>query len=253
MFIYSWNYNSEGAKALAEALGAKRIKHEGSKFVGSNKKTVVNWGSSELPQEVRNSKVLNDPSLVYICSNKLRFFQFISEKKVSIPDWTTDYDTAIRWVTEGHTVCARTVLQGHSAEGLFLMDKDNPKGFVKAPLYTKYIPKRDEYRVHVINDKPVTVQRKALRNGYIEEHGVPNYKVRNLNNGFVYVRNEVQAPLVVLKEAVAAVTAIGLDFGAVDVIYNEKKELAAVLEINTAPGIEGSTIEDYANAFKVWK
>lgn len=252
MFIYSWNFNSEGASNLAKALGAKKIKHEKSAFKGSPKKTVINWGSSELPQEVRASKVLNDPSKVYICSNKLRFFQYISEKKVTIPDWTTDHNVALRWAAEGNIVCARTVLQGHSAEGLVLMDKDNPKDFVKAPLYTKYIPKRDEYRVHVVQGKVIDIQRKALRNGWLEEHGAdPNiYKVRNLNNGFVYVRNDVDPPKVVLEEALAAIIAIGLDFGAVDIVYNQKKELAAVLEINTAPGLEGSTIDNYVNALK---
>jgi D-alanine-D-alanine ligase-like ATP-grasp enzyme len=41
----------------------------------------------------------------------------------------------------------------------------------------------------------------------------------------------------------------GLDFGAVDVIWNAQKEKPYVLEINTAPGLEGQTIADYAAFF----
>ena len=42
---------------------------------------------------------------------------------------------------------------------------------------------------------------------------------------------------------------LGLDFGAVDVIWNEHESKAYVLEINTAPGLEGSTVEDYKEFF----
>ena len=38
------------------------------------------------------------------------------------------------------------------------------------------------------------------------------------------------------------------DFGAFDVIYNQKKNQAFVLECNTAPGIEGTTLDNYVEA-----
>jgi D-alanine-D-alanine ligase-like ATP-grasp enzyme len=41
-----------------------------------------------------------------------------------------------------------------------------------------------------------------------------------------------------------------LDFGAVDVIWNEKQQRAYVLEVNTAPGLEGQTVDDYARGIK---
>lgn len=247
--IYSWKEASEGAKQLAEAMGIKRLKHEGSKYKGSDKKIVINWGSSSVPDEVKKSRILNPTNVVALCSNKLNFFKALSGKGVTIPDWTDDYDQAIKWVTDGHVVCARTVLSGHSATGLVLMDKDNPKSFVKAPLYTKYVPKKDEYRVHVVAGKVIDVQRKALRNGWLEEHGGDvNYKVRNLANGFVYVRQDVVAPKQVMEEAVKAAEIVKLDFGAVDVVFNAKKDAAYVLEINTAPGLEGASVENYAKA-----
>jgi len=49
--------------------------------------------------------------------------------------------------------------------------------------------------------------------------------------------------------ALAAVSALGLDFGAVDIIYNEHENQYYVLEVNTAPGLEGTTVEKYAEAF----
>ena len=50
--------------------------------------------------------------------------------------------------------------------------------------------------------------------------------------------------------ALAAMVASGLDFGAVDVIWNSRRLEAYVLEINSAPGLQGQTVENYAAAFR---
>ena len=47
---------------------------------------------------------------------------------------------------------------------------------------------------------------------------------------------------------VEAAKALGLDFGAVDII--EKNGRYYVLEVNTAPRLEGYSIERYSNYFK---
>lgn len=249
MYLYSWNPKSESGTALAKGLGIRKIRHENSAFKGSKDKTVINWGSSKLPDEVLKSNVLNKPNLVGICSNKLSFFKAVSNGKVSIPDWTTDPKQAFAWVAEGRTVCARQVLQGHSAEGLVLMTKD-PQTHVEAPLYTKYIPKIDEYRVHILNGKVIDIQKKALRKDWQEQHGEPNFKIRNLANGFIFMREGINPPAQVTEQSLNAIGVIGLDFGAVDVIWNQQKQMAYVLEINTAPGLEGTTLENYIKAFK---
>lgn len=253
MFIYSWNKNSEGASTLAQALGARKIRHENSKFKGSPDKVVINWGSSNLPNEVEKSRVLNSSKSISLCSNKKIFFETCSKNnKISVPPWTTSRDEAFNWVADNKTVCARQVLQGHSAEGLVIMTKNDPKSLVDAPLYTKYIKKQDEYRVHVVKDRVVDVQRKALRSDWYDDNpgSEPNYLVRNLQNGFIYVRGGINPPKCVIDQALLVVDFIGLDFGAVDVIYNKKGDQAYVLEINSAPGLVGTTVENYAKAFK---
>lgn len=252
MKLFAWNEHSEGGKALAEALGIKRIKHEGSSFRGAPHKVVINWGSTKLPDEVKKCKVINRPEVLSICTDKLKFFYYISDVDeddlaVSIPDWTTLFDEAMKWVTEGHNVCARTVLNGHSAQGLVIMDRDNPDSLVQAPLYTKYIPKKHEFRVHVVAGEVVDVQRKAKKTDFV---GEVNWKVRNLANGFIYAREGFETPECVTTQATRVVAQIGLDFGAVDIIWNEKQNKAYVLEVNTAPGLMGTTLENYAKAIK---
>ena len=63
MFIFPYKKGSESAKALGEAIGARRIKSEGSRFKGSPEKVVINWGSSELPEEVMKCKAINPPAI----------------------------------------------------------------------------------------------------------------------------------------------------------------------------------------------
>lgn len=256
VFIHAYNMGSESAKALADATGFKRIKLEGSRFKGGNDKTVINWGCSKLPDEVMKCRVINVPYAVSIASNKLKFFNRIAEYNeiandegrvcVEVPAITTDKADALNWVKHGSIVVARTVLNGNSGEGIVIVEKE--EDMVDAPLYVLYIPKKQEYRIHVRNGEVVDVQRKARRKDLPDDK--VNWRVRNHDNGFIFARNDVACPEGVTKQAVLAVEAVGLDFGAVDIIFNDKYKKAIVLEINTAPGLTGTTLDGYANAFK---
>jgi D-alanine-D-alanine ligase-like ATP-grasp enzyme len=75
-----------------------------------------------------------------------------------------------------------------------------------------------------------------------------NFKIRSYENGWVFCRENIQKPDDLEAVSIAAVSAIGLTFGAVDVIYNEKQNKCFVLEVNTAPGLTGTTINSYATA-----
>ena len=250
MFIYSHNENSEGAKELARALSGKRIRHEGSAFKGAPKKVVINWGSSQLPEEVLKSRVLNPVEAVRRASNKLSYFEHLRSVADAprVPEWTTSSDVATGWVADGRIVVARTVLNGHSGNGIAFMEQSDPNSFVNAPLYVAYVKKKDEYRIHFVGENVIDIQRKALRSDMNRDE--TNWRVRNLANGFVFVRNEVNPPNDVIEQARRAARTSGLDFGAIDLIYNERENQAYVLEINTAPGLQGTTIENYANALK---
>lgn len=242
--IWSYNENSEGAKALGAILGAKRIKHNGSTYVPGPNKSIINWGDSQMPQALRASKVINSPNVVGVFTNKLKFFELIGEG-VRTPDWTTDAAEAIGWMNDNKTiVVCRKVLTGHSGAGIVIAE--TPNQVVAAPLYTKYVPKKEEYRVHFVGGKIIDVQQKKMRDGFKDA----NFKVRSHANGFVFCRGGVAPPADVIAQAEATIAATGLDFGAIDIVYNEKQGKAYVLEVNTAPGLEGETVQKYAQAFK---
>lgn len=244
--LYSYNEFSEGAKDLANAIGVRRIKHEGSKFVGSKDKIVLNWGASVLPPEVAKCTVINSPHLIGPMSNKLKFFELMDGyDDINIPDWTTDVMVAQGWWGNGDTVVERHKLMGHSGEGIRLASRQLGVDISRAPLYTKYVPKKDEYRVHVFKGNSIDVQQKKKR---LDFEGEANFQIRNHANGFIYARQELDVPEVVVTQAEACAKAAGLDFGAVDIIYNQKLNKAYVLEVNTAPGLAGETVNVYAKA-----
>jgi glutathione synthase/RimK-type ligase-like ATP-grasp enzyme len=251
LYIYAWNAGSEGAKELAGALGVRRIRHERSTFKGSPRHTVINWGSSELPPEILKANVLNPAQAVAQTSNKLSFFRTVSDTQRDIlPPWTTSEKEALAWVAEGHVVVARTILNSSGGKGIVLMDRNDPKSFVKASLYTKYVKKDEEYRVHVFQGEVIGLQRKVIRRERAESGEPINWKVRNLENGFVYQREGINPAPRVREVAVLCQRASGLDFGGVDVIWNRKHNRAYVLEINSAPGLQGTTVTEYAQAFR---
>jgi glutathione synthase/RimK-type ligase-like ATP-grasp enzyme len=144
---------------------------------------------------------------------------------------------------EAFPVVCRTVLSGHSGAGIYIADTRDD--LVHAPLYVKYVKKKEEYRIHVAGGEVISVQRKAKRVGVTPTC----YQVRNLANGFVYVRDSIEPPVQCLESAVKVVQALELTFGAVDVIWNQHYQRAFVLEVNTAPGLEGRTVTDYATFF----
>lgn len=78
-----------------------------------------------------------------------------------------------------------------------------------------------------------------------------NWYVRNHDGGFIFQRENINPPQGVLEAATQTLEAVGLDFGAVDIGWNERYQAATVYEINTAPGIEGTTATDYANALSL--
>lgn len=251
-FIYPYRNGSKSVKALKESLGAKVIKRDGSRFTGSPRKLVINWGCSTVPHTLGVCDLINHPYDVSMCANKLHFMQSL-EGEASMPPWTTDKEIVREWLDAGDTVFARTILSGHSGEGILVVVPGAP--IPEAPLYTKYVKKRDEYRIHIGRDRDSNIkvlhyQRKARRRDVPD--GAVNWQIRNHRNGFVFAHQDVVPPETVVREAIQAFVASNLDFGACDVGFNATNNLAVVYEINTAPGLEGTTLEKYCEFFQTF-
>lgn len=177
--------------------------------------------------------------------DKLTQYNWFQQQGLSSLEFTTDPGVAQTWVEEGNTVFGRKYLNSSCGKGIVVIEPDG-QGWVQhspCPVYTKYKKKKREFRVHIFKDKVVMVCEKKRRAGF---EGERDTKIRNLANGYVFVQNNVQEPEGLRELALAASKVSPSDFKGVDIGYNEKKNELFIIEVNSAPGIQGSNVNRYA-------
>lgn len=115
--------------------------------------------------------------------------------------------------------------------------------------FTQVIPNDREFRVWVYRGAHLgTYEKVKVRAGR------PGFG-RNYRNGYAFQlvpTDRVSRDAV--ESAKAAIKALGLDFGAVDIIHGEDKNYY-VLEVNSAPGVQGDTrqcIQGLARHIRTW-
>lgn len=245
--LYQGTRPSRSAVALRRAAGVRRIRREGSRFVARAGDLVLNWGSSVAPDALAAASWVNRPDAVLAASCKLASLRHFHEHGVPTVEWTTDAEQAEEWLNADGRLIGRTLLRASAGRGIVVCRAET--GLVRAPLWTRYFTGFDEYRVHVWDENILDRQQKRRRRRDDEEgitRAAANDEIRNLENGWVFCREDVACPPEVDDAARRAVQALGLDFGAVDVKFKTRGRVPAVLEVNTAPGLEGTTLALYA-------
>ena len=267
MYIYSHNRYSEGANLIRKALRIKSLARHIESRRPLRQQPLINWGAASIDfsrtvwRANRGfTRTLNTPDSVALAHNKLLTFNTLTNAAVSVPDWTEERATAQQWVNEGYTVVVRTLLNASEGKGIILWNRELPLADnVRAPLYVKYIKKKHEYRVHVAKAYPVNpdtgthtilcIQQKLRKRGFENRDN----QIRNHDNGWVFAVNDIVQPHTDIKiQSIEALKALALDFGAVDVVWNERQQKAYVLEVNTAPGLEpeGTALKAYVDYFR---
>lgn len=108
--------------------------------------------------------------------------------------------------------------------------------------FMQFIEADREYRVHIFRGKSIRISEKEF---FINEDGKRDYITKK--PGDIKLRR-------VRKAAKQAVEAVGLDFGAVDILARgDDNAEVFVLEVNAAPGLGGSMPRVYAEAFRRWE
>lgn len=239
--IVPYNMTSDSAVKLSNKLGLP-LKRRTSDVLYGSEDIIINWGCTSM--DVRGGVVLNPTDKVRTAVDKMSSLLMLQDNNVLCPVFTHSIDKANEWVSKGAVVFARTKLIGSGGEGIELLKRNSPASNTvwNCSLFTRGILDGVEYRVHVVGGKKL-VQVKLKREG-VESDGL----VKNLANGFYYKTVETTAVVnCVLMAASQAINALGLDFGAVDIILKERK--AFVLEVNTAPGIADEVLDFYVSSF----
>jgi len=252
--IIPYKLGSIGAKKLSQSLQDRlkipvlRVSPNSLKYQPRWTDYIINWGCSKDWNWINNT----EKTPWVDCTNKLNFFQKVEAHNkvftkipVNIPEWTTDQEVAMEW---DKPYFARTILNGHSGAGI--IEYDAMEGALPAPLYVQYKKKKHEYRVHVFGNQNkgwtvIDVTQKKKRKGFENV----NTKIRNHKNGWVYAREDIVEPQDLRTQALNAAFCANLPFAAIDLIWNEYEDKCYVLEVNTAPGIDGTTLAKYSDAF----
>ncbi len=282
--IYPYKQGSASVKKLKTELNALEVKLENSRCRYRAGQTIINWGNSRRPSWMSiDVPVLNKPEDVAIASNKLLTLEKLEEEGVPTVPFSTEEMDASTWLAEGYKVYVRHSLTGHSGEGIevlhpiadtheeinsianrllelgyqfaseYVLDQyEAPYQHVpEAELYTMGVKNHGEYRVHVFNGEVILYQKKSRRvdsDGEVETPEGEEDDVRNLASNWVYRTGDLLRLERIEELAINAVQALGLDFGAVDIIKDEKGDVF-VLEVNTAPGLGNEeTLQAYATA-----
>lgn len=240
IFVNSYRKGSKSAKALRNGLREKGIKaFLDIKNVKGDFLT-INWGGSNCP----NFKyVLNPSYYVAHAIDKISTFEMLSAADVRHVEALYSKEDA---AAHGGIIYCRTLLTASQGDGIVVATR--PEELVDAPLYTVGITDegRKEYRVHVFAGKVIHVQEKRRRKGHKDNVDF-NDKVRNLAGAWVFTIQDVNPSNDTRCTSVSAIAALGLDFGAVDIVQ-DSNGVGWVLEVNTACGLEGTTVSKYVDA-----
>jgi len=241
--LYPYKVGSASSKQLKERLGGLQV-YPDRNYRNKIDDLVINWGNSKVPNWMSDSiKWLNKPSAVGNASNKLKALQILSENNILVPLFK---DNPISAGDIYGKVVVRHKLDGHSGEGIEIFNTSD--NLPVAPLYTRFIPARAEYRVHVFDGNVIDMSKKVRLNPDEEEFVSEEHRmVKSHQNGWTFARGGIKFNTELGRIAIKSIQALGLDFGAVDIIRGEDGEYY-VLECNTACGMADSTENSYVNA-----
>lgn len=265
--ILPYKAGSQSAGLLKDELDGLKIRNSAdSTYRPRADDVVLNWGSSTIrTPSLQNlndlpagARFFNRPQSVLEMGNKLSFFQTMNRTNVSnyIPAFYTSkralLDTPFM---DGQMVFGRRSLTGHGGHDIvkIVMGQIRAEDIPDLPLYTVYYKKTAEYRVHIVNSRPIVYQQKV----FIRTPERPNpsdWQIRNHTHGHTFCIMNTDAvdglPRVVRNAISAVAAAVLLDFYSVDIIYSNTSGHAFVLEVNTASGLSDLTVPAYAAAIR---
>lgn len=234
---------SNGAKALARELGCKVLRTKNSKYKPRKDDVIINWGFSG--QDYAGPWIINVAQNIEVARNKLWFLEVMQDADFhdNIVDWTIYREIAEQQLREhpkDFIYCRKTVT-GHGGAGMVIAK--TVEELVDAPLYTVGVVKAREYRAHVSNDGIFHLQQKKRRQGENKPDGL----IKNYSHGWVFTtENITPVPDETENLLTNMLRELKLDFAAFDFMVKDGNVI--VLEANTAPGLEGTTIKKYSEA-----
>lgn len=176
--------------------------------------------------------------------DKLTQYKYFRENHINFPPFTESKELAKQWLSVCPVVC-RTLLHAKSGKGIVIAD--TIEQLVNAPVYVAYQKKTNEYRINLFKGELVCIREKRLKKGYEKPEGRDG-RVRSHDNGYVFCEPLEALPEEAIEMAQKAAKITSSDFVGVDIAFHKPTKYWFMLEVNSAPGMEGKTIEQYKEA-----
>lgn len=248
LILLPFKEGSEGAQRIAETLNVRRVLRGDVDYRPDEPTVAINWGRGDYPRwRNRVQGFINHPCSVANAIDKKTAFLMMKEAGVPVPEFTTDINVARGWLDRRETIAVFCRTEVDAARGNGIVVARRAAELVPAPLYTKYVRKVHEYRIHAMKGEVFYVNKKQRRLDAPRGEQL----VRSGREGWFFVHLDLpQWPNANARNAAGqAVAALGLDFGGVDVGVSEDGT-ATVYEVNTAPEIGRNTAAAYKAAFQ---
>jgi carbamoylphosphate synthase large subunit len=270
MFVLYKNTGVHSGRALRRMLAelhSERVRGgypkrlAGILKAGGEPGVVINLGVTD---DLRyKGTVLNDQAMVRAASNKKKARQIFAERGIPAPElYLRPGDVS----KDDLPVIGRTSYH-RKGEGFWLcktlasVRKAATEG---ATHFLEFIPSTREYRVHTFIKKKYRESTERKSENYVsvkisekvwQGKAKPSTSKPQKNHEFGWTflgaQNRREEELDVVRHAAKqAIAALGLDFGAVDVMYRIRSKQPYVLEVNSTPSLsdeQATTCEVYAN------
>jgi RimK-like ATP-grasp domain len=226
----AYNNCSKGLNRLVDSLRAAgttviKLKKVNSKYKHHEGDVRINWGTNKLAK------------------GKLGQLAAFVGHGIPVPPYIVTKQYAKESCANGEIIVCRTLLNSKAGKGIVIARK--PEEVVDAPLYTIYIKKDREFRVQVCGTSVNILEKKRKAGVEIKEK-----LIRTHENGYVFCSYDADAE----PELTEALSKFALDaakvivtgdilVAGVDIIKRKGSSALYVLEVNAAPGIEGSSVE----------
>lgn len=233
--------SSETGQALLDWLNANGAPDlKGGKDPGDEPiQHLIRWGSYKPLPKKTTGKVFNSKNAVQLASDKKKSLAAMQQADVSVPLVYTSASADMIFPVLGrkdkHTHGSDIVLCLRQSDVVVSVE-------LECTHWTSFLPVDREFRVHVFDGCPIKISEKILTD---KTKFVPY--CRNFETGWTFHSPKAPVPKSVKLEAIDAVEALGLTFGAVDIVVADGK--VYVLEVNTAPGLIEDGVERYGKRF----
>ena len=241
-FVYPYTQHSAGSIMLAEELDGKRVKLTNSIYSHKPENVLINWGNGNCPY----SMALNPASAILNVIDKVKFFKTLQGTGL-IP--TVAFSQAEAKANLSYPIVCRTLAEGSDGEGIVIAEK--PEEVVPAKLYTSYVDKTSEYRIHMGRNQQGEVVVICRQKKYLSDAFTGDKRIwTGSETKMAYIETALAPVIAVAKATFAKFPE--LTFGAFDIVYNNSTETAYVLEINSAPMMNADTTKAYADFFRTF-